>query len=150
MKCYAGLLAVLLLFSEIPARSQLTADATNEKILSVREAVWRAWFADDEKTLCSLVPADALAISAGEPDWKTRPGILADARAFHASGAKLIALTFGRTTVQRFGDAAFVYSEYKLETGENGVRKVSRGRATEVFVRQNGRWMNPGWHTDSQ
>jgi len=24
------------------------------------------------------------------------------------------------------------------------------GRATEVFVRQNGMWVNPGWHLDSE
>jgi hypothetical protein len=24
----------------------------------------------------------------------------------------------------------------------------SKGRLTEIFVRQNGRWVHPGWHLD--
>jgi ketosteroid isomerase-like protein len=150
MKHIMGGLAAVILWCGGPVASQPRADAANEKILAVREAVWRAWFADEERTLCSLVPADAVAISAGEPDWKTRDGLLAGARAFQDSGGKLIELTFGRTTIQRFGDAAFVYSEYRLETSERGVRSVSHGRASEVFVWQDGRWINLGWHTDSQ
>ncbi len=110
----------------------------------------RAWFADDERTLCSLVRPYAVAISAGEPDWKTRTDILAGARAFHESGGKLIELSFGRTTVQRFGYAAFVYSEYRLKISEKGVRRIIHGRATEVLVPRDGEWINPGWHTDSQ
>jgi ketosteroid isomerase-like protein len=107
--------------------SQPRADAANEKILSAREAVWRAWFADDERTLCSLVPPDALAISAGEPDWKTRAGILAGARAFQESGGKLIELNFERTTIQLFGDAAFVYSEYRFRPPDLGAANCGGG-----------------------
>ena len=150
MKRSMGALAAVVLLCGGPVASEPRAEAANEKILTVREAVWRAWFADDERTLCSLVPANAVAISAGEPDWKTRDGILAGARAFHESGGKLMELTFGRTTIQRFGSAAFVYSEYRLETSRKRCASVSHGRATEVFVRQDGRWINPGWHTDSQ
>jgi len=36
-----------------------------------------------------------------------------------------------------------------VETEENGKRSVNSGRATEIFVRRNGEWVNPGWHTDS-
>jgi len=36
-----------------------------------------------------------------------------------------------------------------VETEENGKRSVSSGRATEIFVRRNGEWVNPGWHTDN-
>ena len=150
MKRIAWALAVFLLCSGGVMALQPEAEARNQNILSAREAVWRAWFADDETTLCSLVPPDAVAISAREPDWKTRAGIVAGARRFHQSGGKLIQLSFGRTTIQRYGDTAFVYSEYRLETIEKDVRSILHGRATEVFVRRRGKWINPGWHTDSQ
>src|SRR5258708_37467509 len=29
-------------------------------------------------------------------------------------------------------------------------RSVNFGRATEIFVFRNGKWLNPGWHTDNQ
>ena len=51
--------------------------------------------------------------------------------------------------IQRFGDVAIIWTSYLVETEENGKRVVSSGRATEIFVRRNGEWVNPGWHTDS-
>ena len=41
-------------------------------ILKVREAVWRAWFANDTKTLHKLVPPDAIVIS-GRINGRLRP-----------------------------------------------------------------------------
>jgi hypothetical protein len=32
----------------------------------------------------------------------------------------------------------------------HGKRSISSGRATEIFVRRDGRWTNPGWHTDAE
>ncbi len=126
------------------------SDADEQKILFVRDKVWRAWFADDEATLRLLVPSDAVVISAGEKNWKTQTDVLRDAREFHKSGGKLIRLTFPRTAIQRFHEAAFVYSDYVLELGQKGKSTTTRGRATEVFVLRGGQWINPGWHTDSQ
>jgi hypothetical protein len=45
---------------------------------------------------------------------------------------------------------AILYSQYIVETEMKGKRSVSAGRATEVFVLQNGQWTNPGWHTDAE
>jgi hypothetical protein len=46
-------------------------------------------------------------------------------------------------------DAACVYSRYELALlmGTDTVRLT--GRSTEVFLRRNGRWVNPGWHLGS-
>jgi hypothetical protein len=44
---------------------------------------------------------------------------------------------------------AIIWSNYLVETEMNGRRSVSSGRASEIFVRRNGQWTNPGWHTDS-
>jgi hypothetical protein len=49
-----------------------TSTDDRSEILKVREAVWRAWFANDTKTLQKLVPPDTIVISAGEEKWKTQ------------------------------------------------------------------------------
>ena len=123
-----------------------TADA---ELLTVRETVWRAWFANDTKTLRELVPSDTLVISSSEEKWKNQADVLQEAVDFQAAGGKLVRLEFPRTEVQHFGDVAIVWSKYIVETDTNGKSSVSSGRATEIFVRRNGKWTNPGWHTDA-
>jgi ketosteroid isomerase-like protein len=125
-------------------------DRVEQQILQVREEVWRAWFADDETTLRSLVSSDAVVISAGEKDWKDRDAVIREAREFHQAGGSLLQLNFSRTAVQRSRDSAFIYSDFVLEIGTKGKRTVTRGRATEVFILRGGKWMNTGWHTDQQ
>lgn len=119
-------------------------------ILKTREAVWQAWFAGDTRTLQELVPADTIAISSGEAEWKGQSQILQSSAGFHADGGKLVRLEFPRTRIQRYGDVAMLYSRYVLETEENGKRSVSAGRVTEIFVKKDGKWTNPGWHTDTE
>ena len=75
--------------------------------------------------------------------------MLRTAAEFQAGGGKLLRLEFPRTEIQRFGDVAIIWTSYVVETEENGKRSVSSGRATEIFVRRDGDWVNPGWHTDS-
>jgi ketosteroid isomerase-like protein len=128
------------------ANAQSNEDAA---ILRCRETVWRAWFANDSKTLAELVPAEAIAISPSEDQWQTQADILRGANEFQAQGGKLVRLEFPRTRIQRYGDVAFVYSQFLLETETSGKRSLATGRATEVFVLRNGHWINPGWHTDS-
>ncbi len=119
------------------------------ELLQVREAVWRAWFANDTKTLEKLVPADTLAISSGEEKWHNQAEIFESAAQFQTSGGKLIRLEFPRTEIQRFGDVAITYSQYVYETEVDGKRSLSSGRITEIFVLRHGKWTNPGWHADS-
>ena len=52
--------------------------------------------------------------------------------------------------IQQFGDVAILYSEYRVETEMHGKRSISAGRATEIFVLHDGKWTNPGWHTDAE
>jgi ketosteroid isomerase-like protein len=119
-------------------------------LLKVREAVWRAWFANDRKALEKLVPPDTIAISAGEEKWKHQAEIFQSAAEFQASGGKLLRLEFPRTEIQRFGDVAILYSQYLVETEAGGKQSLESGRVTEIFVLRHGTWTNPGWHTDSQ
>lgn len=119
------------------------------EILKVRETVWRAWFADDTKTLKELVPPDTIVISAGEEKWKNQAEVFQSAAEFHAAGGTLIRIEFPRTEIQRYGEVAIIWSQYVVETETNGKRSSSSGRVTEIFVRRHGQWTNPGWHTDS-
>jgi ketosteroid isomerase-like protein len=128
----------------------VAAQDDRAELLKVRESVWRAWFVNDQKALKDLVPPDTIVMSASEEKWKNQADVLREAEEFHASGGKLTRLEFPRTEIQRFGDdVAIIWSTYVVETEENGKRTLSSGRASEIFVRRNGHWTNPGWHTDS-
>jgi hypothetical protein len=120
------------------------------QLLTVREAVWRSWFANDVSALRQLVPPGTIVISSGESLWKHQAEVLQSAVQFQKDGGKLVRLEFPRTEIQRFGDVAILYSAYTVETEMKGKRSVSSGRATEVFVLHDGQWTNPGWHTDAE
>jgi hypothetical protein len=138
----------------ILAGSSTTGSAANpderSQLLTVREAVWRSWFANDVSTLRQLVPPGTIVISAGETQWKHQAEVLQSAVQFQTDGGKLVRLEFPRTEIQRYGDVAILYSAYIVETEMKGKRSVSSGRATEVFVLHDGQWTNPGWHTDAE
>jgi ketosteroid isomerase-like protein len=155
MRSLVMFLSVLALLglNEHPLRAEGRGGAAPEKlrqeILTAREAVWRSWFANDQERLRALLPDDTIAINNGEEAWQSRDEILAAAGKFAAAGGRLVRMEFPRVEVQVFGDVAVVYSQYLFEVETAGARQVSSGRATEVFVRRAGRWVNPGWHMDS-
>jgi hypothetical protein len=126
-----------------------TSDS-REEILKSREHVWRAFFANDRSALEQLVPPETLVISSGETAWKHQKEVFQAAADFQAGGGKLVRLEFPRTEIQRFGDVAVLYTTYLVETESGGKHEVSSGRATEIFVFRDGKWVNPGWHTDSE
>ncbi len=132
----------------LPAAARAGDTRDQAELLKVRETVWRAWFANDTQALEKLVPPDTIVISAGEENWKNQAQVFKAAADFQAAGGKLIRLEFPRTEVQRFGDVAILWSQYRVETETKGKRSVSAGRVTEIFVRRDGHWTNPGWHTD--
>jgi len=129
--------------------AQPVSPALRQEILGAREAVWRAWFANDQARLEKVIPEETVAINAGEEAWQGQSEVLESARQFAASGARLVRLDYPRTEIQLFGDVAILYTSYVFEVEAGGERQVSSGRATEVFVRRDGRWVNPGWHMDS-
>ncbi len=139
---WAGLLLSLV------AWSWASAPDDRAELLTVREPVWRAWFANDTTALAKLVPPDTMVISGGEGKWKNQADVFRTAAEFQAGSGKLVRLEFPRTEVQRFGEVAIVWSEYLVETETNGKRSLSSGRVSEIFVRRQGQWTNPGWHTD--
>ena len=124
-------------------------ERTRAELFAARDKVWRAYFANDTATLGWMIPEHMVAIGWGPGPWSDRNEVLAGSRAFAAGGGKLLRLEFPRSEIQLFGDVALVYSFFTVETQQGERRQAVNGRATEVFVRRGGRWINPAWHLDS-
>ncbi|HXZ10824.1 MAG TPA: nuclear transport factor 2 family protein [Candidatus Sulfotelmatobacter sp.] len=122
--------------------------AGKQELLAAREAVWRAWFANDAARLTELIAPELIAIEVGEK-WQSRDDELAAAKDFAARGGKLVRLEFPETEIQAYGATAILYTKFKLETEADGKQSSLSGRATEMFVRRQGKWVNVGWHLDS-
>lgn len=131
------------------AQPRPVGDQMKKRLLDAREAVWRAYFANDRATLEKLIPEETVAIEAGDNTWSNRQTILDGAAQFAKSGGKLVKLEFPKTEVQVYGYTAVVYSNYSYELETGGQRINQAGRVTEVFVLRKGQWVNPGWHMDS-
>jgi ketosteroid isomerase-like protein len=146
----AAMLAAVLAAAAWAATVRARPQAADTELLQVRERVWRAWFAGDIQTLEQLVPPDTIVMSGGEEQWKHQAEVLRTAAEFHAKGGKLLRLEFPRTEVQHYGDVAIVWSSYALELEVDGKKSSGSSRVTEIFVKRNGKWTNPGWHTDEE
>jgi hypothetical protein len=119
-----------------------------QRILVKRDAVWKAWFANDRPALEKLIPEEAIAINSGSKDWANRDAILAGAKAFAESGARLVRLEFPKTEIQVYGNTVLVYTTYVYETDNKGTRTTVSGRGTEMFVHRGDELVNVGWHLD--
>jgi len=141
------------LHPESAAEQQQTPRQLSEqgkkKLLDAREAVWRAYFANDRAALEKLIPEETIAINAGDNNWENRKAIFDGAAQFAKSGGKLLKLEFPKTEIQVYGYTAVVYSNYSYELESGGQRFQQSGRVTEIFVLRNGQWVNPGWHMDN-
>jgi ketosteroid isomerase-like protein len=120
-----------------------------QRILTAREAVWKAWFTNDRATLEKLIPEETIAIDTGGEGWSDRAAVLANSKRFVDSGAKLVKLEFPKTEIQVYGNTVIIYTTYLYEIEMNGQRSTSSGRATEMFVRRGDDLVNVGWHMDS-
>jgi ketosteroid isomerase-like protein len=119
-----------------------------KSLLAAREAVWKAWFANDALQLTELTPPELIAIDTSEK-WETRDDELAGAEDFAAKGGRLLRLEFPQTEIQAYGHTAILYTKFMLETEMGGKRTTLSGRATEMFVLRRDKWVNVGWHLDS-
>ena len=120
-----------------------------QRLLTAREAVWRAYFAGDRATLEKLIPAETITIEAGDNNWSNRQIVLEGSERFAKNGGKLLKLEFPKTEIQVYGFTAIVYSNYVYEIEVGGQKHNQSGRVTEIFVLRNGEWVNPGWHMDN-
>ncbi|HXE91630.1 MAG TPA: nuclear transport factor 2 family protein [Terriglobales bacterium] len=133
---------------EAPPLRELGAEERRQ-LLAEREAVWRAYFAADEAALKEVLPPELIGINAGEEAWVDAPATITAAKGFVNSGGKLVSLSFPETRMQVYGDVAILYTTWAYELENAGQRERYSGRATEIFVRRNGHWVNSGWHLDS-
>ena len=126
------------------SRPRQVGEAERKEILAAREAVWRAWFAGDAAALTKLVPPELVTIDPGGT-FGTLASNLDGSRGFAASGGKLARLVFPRTEFQAYGNTVVLYTTYEMDLVTGGEKRTERGAATEVFVQQDGRWVNTGW-----
>jgi hypothetical protein len=126
-------------------------DATTRTgLLAFRDSVWHAWFAGDTAFLRQALPADFLSIPFGDDTtWAGRDETIASSAEYASSGGKMTHLEFPRTDVQVLGNTAIILTSHKMELESGGKRSTYAGRATEIFVRQGGKWSHPSWHLDS-
>lgn len=123
--------------------------ALRAELLAVREAVWVAWFHNDQDALKRLLPAELVAINNGEQEWQGLQKTLESAQQFAAHGGRLVSIRFEKAEIQVYSDVVVVYSLFALETEESGKSLKSTGIATEMFVRRGKSWVNTGWYLDS-
>ena len=136
--------------AETLARPRAMSDDERAELLAVRKRVWRAWFANDQDALHELLPVETIGFDAGPGPCIDLPKILAESKEFAAGGSKLTRLEFPETDIQAFGPVAILYTMYTLDfTRPDATTATMSGRATEVFVKRNGHWLNPGWHLDT-
>ena len=114
----------------------------------IRKDVWVNWFAGDTAALRRVLTPELIAISADSKHWQNLDQTLAGSAGFKAGGGKLVSVKFDSTTVHRFGDVVVMFSHYALDMDFNGQRSAQKGRATEVFVRHQGRWVHTSWQLD--
>ena len=118
--------------------------ATRTAVLAARDAIWRAWFANDTAALRRLLPRSTTA--GGGNGWESRDEIVAGSRSSAASGRKLVGIRFDDTRMYANGNVVVVFSNYAMELEHEGKRNTVIGSALEVFVRTNGVWVNPFWY----
>jgi ketosteroid isomerase-like protein len=134
--------------AERNSQPTILSQQARQQLLTAREAVWRAYFTNDQAQLDKLVPADTIVLEGPlETPFVKKSDILESAKQGAQGGSKLVRLEFPKTEIQVYGDTAIIYTTYlyELETPK-GERQTSTGRATEIFVRRKGAWVNPGWH----
>jgi hypothetical protein len=120
-------------------------DAARKSLLTAREAVWRAWYSGDKAALLQLLPPELITLGPSADGWGTLDSIVSSSEGFAASGGKLYRLEFPRTEIQAYGNTAIIYTSYEMDVESGGKKRTERGKATEIFVRRNGRWLNTGW-----
>lgn len=124
---------------------QVLPEPVKASLLEAREAVWRAWYGGDTPALMNLLPEELITLTPGGDGFGARDGIVASSRKYAEGGGKLVRLGFPRTEIQAYGATAIIYTTYELELIEGGKTRTERGKATEIFVRRGGRWLNTGW-----
>jgi hypothetical protein len=114
-------------------------------LMKSREDVWRTWFAGDTAAFGKLVPPELVTIDGSSSEFGSHESEVEGSRRFAQAGGKLTRLAFPRTEVQAYGNTAILYTTFEMDLAMDGKVTTERGAATEIFVKQKGRWVNTGW-----
>lgn len=121
----------------------------DREIVAARDTVWRAWFTNDTMLLHRFIPnAAATADGSAQLRWNDRREIFDGARAFTSTKARFVDVRFDHTEIQHAGRTALVRSNYQVVTESGAHRDTTRGRATELFVKDGATWLNPYWQLE--
>ena len=100
-------LALLLVATSVV--KPLAAQGVDKELIAARDTVWRAYFRNDTALLRRYVPPAAATLEGSpKPRWNTRGDIMAGSRAFAASKAKFVDVTFENTEISTSGHTALV------------------------------------------
>jgi len=139
--------ALVSVFISLPLAAQ--TPTTSQQLIAARDTVWRAWFANDTVLLRRFIPTTAAAAEGGDAlAWSDRRAIFDGARRSASSGGKLEQLEFAGTQIDASGNSAMVRSQFRFLVRRGARVDTSSGTAAEVFVRENGRWVNPFWQLE--
>ena len=141
----------LLLFAPRVAPAQPISRNTERQLLAARDTIWHAWFSNDTAALNRMLPqASAAAENRGTDPirWTDRATIMNGAEQFVSTGGRLEHLDFAGTRIALQGSVAVVTSNFTAVTRSSRGLDTARGNATEVFVRDGERWVNPFWRLE--
>jgi hypothetical protein len=140
------LLVPFVLFAgAVPARAQ----TVETELIAARDTVWRAYFHHDTALLHRFIPPAAAALEGPAPGrWNTRQDIMDGSSRFAQSPLRLVDVRFSGTEITVAGHTAIVRSNYAVIVDAGGRVDTMAGRATELFVRHGGTWVNPYWQLE--
>ena len=144
------LLPALLALSVVSSESYAQSSSPDRELLAARDTVWRAFFHHDTALLRRYIPPAAATLEGATLDsrWGSRSDIMAGSLGFAQSASRFVDVKFENTQVSHAGHSALVQSNYAIIVETNGRRDTTHGRATELFVRQSGTWLNPYWQLE--
>jgi ketosteroid isomerase-like protein len=123
---------------------------TRQELLGIREAIWRAWFANDTVQLAEFLDPRLLSIPPTGSQWHGLQDVLRESGEFAAAGGRLVRIEFPKTQVESFGSIAVLHSTFRFEIERDGARAALAGRLTEVFELRDDRWICTSRHIDNE
>lgn len=144
------ILPALLSLGVLAGRLAAQPSPLTRELSAARDTVWRAYFRHDTALLRRYIPPAAATLEGVTRDsrWHTRNDIMAGSLGFAESSSRFIDVKFENTQVSPAGHSVLVQSNYAVIVETNGKRDTTRGRATELFVRQGDTWVNPYWQLE--